>query len=554
MKNLFFFIFLLSVNFVVAQSNSRIESILKIPRTQIAKLDMPESNSVTYLPSIFSESKFQNNSTISNLQNATVIKVYYVYTLYKLSPDFNQLALDRKRFNWLNANFPSMISDPFIQWEIIEQTGCSDFTQGDSYFHGFVVVHRPFSTEEHRLAEIDQLTKFLDNPTEIFVETLLDPIASQVGKTSMTSDAGSSSTTTISTTTLKESPAKFAEGEYALLTFLQENLKNTPEIGLQRTDVWVDVKFTVKADGSVDSLVFIGDYTKAVREEVEYAIDTMPNWKPAIQNGKPVESTVSLQIRVSYSGELKGMYTRDRQKPGFRDETKIIPELKDDSEFNLMTTPEAINVKSTAVYKGLEIISAQKKIALVMDVTGSMTTHIASMMHWVRTHSATATFTSYTFFNDGDGKTTKNKKIGETGGIYMTKSLAEADKIIKETMMKGNGGEAPENDMEAVRYAFTEDLDADAVLLIGDNYSEVRDINLLNEIKKPVHVLLCAAPKFVRCEYLKIAKQTGGTFILNGEIIELASIVKGETRIIQGVEYFYNGNDFELKSKDEVFY
>jgi len=69
-----------------------------------------------------------------------------------------------------------------------------------------------------------------------------------------------------------------------------------------------------------------------------------------------------------------------------------------------------------------------------------------------------------------------------------------------------------------------------------------------------VHVLVCAAPKYVRCEYLKIAKDTGGFLFLNGEKIDLSSVQKGEEILIQKVAYKYNGNEFEIQSKGEIHY
>jgi hypothetical protein len=183
-----------------------------------------------------------------------------------------------------------------------------------------------------------------------------------------------------------------------------------------------------------------------------------------------------------------------------------------------------------------------------------MTTHIAAMLHWVRLYQLSAPFTSYTFFNDGDMKTTKQKKIGETGGIYMAESFAEVGDVIKKAMTKGNGGEAPENDLEAVIHAFTTDPNAHSVVLVGDNYSEVRDLELLTNITRPVHVILCAAPKFVRCDYLSIAKETGGLFILNGESIDLSSVQKGDIIQIQKIDYKYTGSNFETLYKGEIIY
>jgi len=287
---------------------------------------------------------------------------------------------------------------------------------------------------------------------------------------------------------------------------------------------------------------------------VTNAFKTMPDWKPATESGKSISSTVNMEIRVSYSGEVKGMYTRDGIKPNFSEMQNTNTAVVEETGINLLVKTEPITVKSSAVYKGLDLFKLSKNTAVVMDVTGSMTSHIAALLNWVRTNKLNANFTSYTFFNDGDAKTTKQKKIGETGGIYLVKNIAEIDKTIKDAMVKGNGGEAPENDLEAVIYAFQNDPLANEVILIGDNFSEVRDIELLKNINRPVHVLLCAAPKFVRCEYLKIAKDTGGFVLLNGEKLDLSAVQKGDIIQIQKVDYKYNGSEFSIDYDGDIIY
>ena len=541
---------MLQALFSYEQTSQRIESILKIKRDQIVKLNQVSTSTVTYIPSEFAKPNLNQQIQLASLQETSILKVYYVYTQYKLSSNFNQLELDRKRLNYLNQLLPSLIEDPLVQWQIIEQTGCTDYSMGDTYFHGFVVIHREIPTEKNRAEEIEKLDAFLNGSTDIFIEPLIDPIQEQISK----DEAAVMNNQANTSDSKKNHVAVYPDGEKALFNFFQSNLINGPEIGQSRVDTWVDVKFTVRADGDIEELVFLDDYPDYIKEEITNAIERMPSWRPATSNNLPINSSVNLQIRISYSGNTKGMYTRDKLKPSFNEGNLVVVEEIESSDINLMTSPQAINIKTTAVYKGLELINQKQKIALVMDVTGSMTSYIATMVKWINANPSNHPFTSFTFFNDGNNAATKNKKIGKTGGIYFTKSISEINKEIKEAMRMGNGGEAPENDIEAILYAIKNDNLANEILLIGDNYSAVRDLELLKDITNPVHVILCAAPKFIRNDYLMIAKSTGGDFILNGDLITLSELQHGEKIIIQGIEYKFTGTEFELVNKSNVIY
>jgi hypothetical protein len=172
------------------------------------------------------------------------------------------------------------------------------------------------------------------------------------------------------------------------------------------------------------------------------------------------------------------------------------------------------------------------------------------MLSWIKKHNTTNPFSSFTFFNDGDNKDTGDKPVGKAGGIYSTFSIKEVNQVVEKTMRKGSGGpELSENDMEAVLKAIEIDTIATDILLIGDNYSDIRDIRLMDKITKPVHVLLCAAPTKIRTEYLDVIKQTGGQLYLNGEIIDLTKIADGETAVIQGFNYVFNGRKFRMVEK-----
>jgi len=273
----------------------------------------------------------------------------------------------------------------------------------------------------------------------------------------------------------------------------------------------------------------------------------MPDWYPAVEENKPVESIVNLQIRVSYSGSVKGMYKRDFLRPTFQADEVPIKVKEESTALNLMIDRETIALKVTAVYKGLDQVPSDEKIALVMDVTGSMSMNIAAMKKWITVNIQHMPFSSFTFFNDGDGKATNKKKIGKTGGIYYTQFEKDITDKMKRAMLNGGGGERPENDIEAILYALDNDKACDAVLLIGDNYSEVRDLSLLPRVDKKVYVLPCSAPKAIRDDYLNIARQTGGHLIINGAIQKVDHVQKGDKFFIRGTEYKFDGKKFQLK-------
>ncbi len=149
------YVFLLSIFIlptVFAQSNSRMNEILSGNRTEIDKLETVSTNSVTLLPSSFAKDDVAFKESVEKLKELTIIKVYYVYTSYRKNAGFNQKSLDRHRLQKLYALFPEIIEDPVIDWEVVTQTGCHSPEMGKSYFHGFIVIHRPIQTEKDRLA------------------------------------------------------------------------------------------------------------------------------------------------------------------------------------------------------------------------------------------------------------------------------------------------------------------------------------------------------------------------------------------------------------------
>lgn len=59
----------------------------------------------------------------------------------------------------------------------------------------------------------------------------------------------------------------------------------------------VKVKFTVFADGHVGDVVAMTKFGYGMEREVVKALKKSPNWKPASQDGKPVDATVIQTVR-----------------------------------------------------------------------------------------------------------------------------------------------------------------------------------------------------------------------------------------------------------------
>ncbi len=75
-------------------------------------------------------------------------------------------------------------------------------------------------------------------------------------------------------------------------------------------------------------------------------------------------------------------------------------------------------------------------------------------------------------------------------------------------------------------------------MLVADNYSDCRDIELLARLKIPVHVVLCGTSEGVNEQYLEIAWKTNGSVhTIEQDIEDLAQLADGATITIGAYQY-----------------
>ncbi len=153
---------------------------------------------------------------------------------------------------------------------------------------------------------------------------------------------------------------------------------------------------------------------------------------------------------------------------------------------------------------------------VVSDWTSSMYPYTAQLLIWAMSApQAKIDVVRFVFFNDGDQKEDADKVLGAAGGIYHSKSnsLEDAFETMKVCATNGKGGDIPENNIEAILEAIATYKEAERILMIADNSADVRDIQLLDKISKPVHIILGRSKGFpyINTHYMEIAIKTKGS-------------------------------------------
>jgi hypothetical protein len=523
--------------------NDGLQRILNLKVQQIDKVQPIKEGNTFVLPSSISEETLRNGEEKPKGELQTV---YYIYTSYRQSASFNQNELNSKRIKRLVDLMPEVLENRYIEWKIIEQTGCTSPQMGKTFFHGFVLEYRPEITEKRREQEIQNLEAFLQNPSAGY-RMSNDPGVSSVNQQLLLNDEENTNkdATDEKSNAKADSEANYPEGNFALYEYLKKNIPTGGKMALNRDDEWVAFEMTVDENGKIGELTFEDGIKDYLKEAVISVIEGMPDWTPAVKNGQPVSSDVDLELRMSFSPIVRGMYNRDGKKPDFNQAeiqaAQAKEEMPDEEAQKRMNAAE-----NSAVYRAMDAVISKEKVAVVMDVTSSMSVHLASMNWWVANSPDSLNIVYYTFFNDGNNMEDRKKKTGKTGGIYHGEKLRDLPATLMEAMRSGNGGDLVENDFEALLAAQSQGSNADALLLIVDNFSDVRDEKLLSQITMKTHVLISGDVTVVRECYLNLAKATGGSILVNGNQINLENVRSTGRITIAESTYEFDGRAFKL--------
>lgn len=166
----------------------------------------------------------------------------------------------------------------------------------------------------------------------------------------------------------------------------------------------------------------------------------------------------------------------------------------------------------STVYKVLQRHPDWKKTVIVCDWTSSMYAYGSQAALWHSLNYKRSGIKHFVLFNDGGNRSDLFKKNGVVNGVF----FADADnikrlvKLYKDVIIDGDGGDLPENDIEALLRSIRHYQDAKEIVLIADN-SCIRDFCLITRVSKPVKVILCGAKNGINPQYINLAYRTGGS-------------------------------------------
>ncbi|GAB1447333.1 hypothetical protein MASR2M44_03260 [Bacteroidota bacterium] len=241
-------------------------------------------------------------------------------------------------------------------------------------------------------------------------------------------------------------------------------------------------------------------------------------------------------------GELEGAYAHYDKKGVVTYES---PTKETTLKFDKFLTGE-YKIRDSTIFYVFKRNPHWKKVMMVVDMTGSMFPYIGQMLVWFKATYEEGKIKYYVLFNDGDNIPDEKKVIGRTGGVhpFEAKDYKKLKKDIEDVRKMGEGGDDPENDLEAINSAMIAYRDYGDLVLLADD-SPIRDMSLLKRIRKPVHVVLCGTKKGINDQYLKLAYATKGTIHTTHTDIDMKKIKDGDEIIVEKDIFKFKNGQFE---------
>ena len=508
---------------LVAVAQTSPEQIVKYKVNVVDKV-APEKSAQTFFISAPYGKPVLSSDRANAIKKQQIIAVELVYTKFRRSENFNQEKLNLNRLQNLQKIFPGLFADNHVDWKITEQTGATDYTTGQTYFHGFIVTVRKgeFSAKdrEAELAEMEKVFK------ESGSSSTSDKDAGKKFRERNTHPSYDKSTVTY----YNVGP-RFSDDPCELMADAMEFIKFPMEAQARSISGKVRAEITVNKNGDVQEIKITEGPGYGCEDAVKNYLKTMPKWKPAKDKQGPTNAYVMLNF-------------------WFISDLRFLPSSEMPCDLIVITPKDVIpNIQATATSRVVsEIFDRHKNwnnIAVVCDVTGSMGPYMSDLMKWFRLNASR--IKHFTFFNDGDMKSEAQKAVGNTGGIYNipATNYENVEMEMFKAMRNGFGGDLPENDVEAVLEAEKNAPFAERIVWIADNYATPRDVSLLPKITKPVSIIVCSNSSAVSVDYLNIARKIKASLhTLTADFPDLSSMKDGEKITVDNREYQLVGEKF----------
>ena len=524
---LFICLFPLFLNAQTMQEQSDI--VLKTTPRNSEMYTNPARKDLIFLETAFNNAIFTDKTALSTVKDKVILKIELVYTTYRKSEKFDQHGLSRKRLENLFLAAPNCLTQSGIEWVLIAQTGCKSAEEGKNFFHGFVITYRD-----------------LPDPVSVKVETnFLREVAAGKIKSYAYDSYLKRETEKLERDSLADvEPVvilpKFPHSEQARINYFSKYLNFPPE---SSKPAKIDVQFIISKEGKITKIVFPNSPGPSpYKDEVNDFIKNMPDWTPGTLNGKPSECMVQFSVDFMERGSVV-------PSPLEVFATEVPPKMKPKLpayDYNSIKPSPSSNQLTKSLTK-----MDWSKATLVCDVTGSMAPFNAQVIEFISNQlkNKLQAPRQFVFFNDGDNRKDKTKKVGQTGGIYNYTS-GNLDSISERmifAMSKGSGGDLQENNVEALIHALKSYPKTEKLILIADNFASPRDMSLIGSIGIPVHVVVCGGT-VLNEDYLDLAYRTKGALSFNGiDYLDFHTFEDGSTMHIGKTTYILKKGHFVRK-------
>jgi len=495
----------------------------------VRKFTVPKSKTNLVLDCGFNNSKF-DVGLLDSIRNKSIDTIMLVYTAFRQAETFNQSDLNVLRLNELKLYMPYIFENNLIHWKVVRQTGAHNDQEAKTYFHGFVIKFKkgglvtPLTTSKEIMFIKDYLRSLWGIlPSDTFPGDRIKDFEPRIRADSFTV-----------IDTLIRYPISKRKIRYLNINLVKNDYRKAKRYSKFMVDIEPEEKErltriildTNEVKIKYKPLYYIPKSKRKKKKGILYSRRT-------ILNRELAKDTLFIRTRDFFTGITGGSY----------------PIYLYDG--HLTFTPEKfVNFKfaDSVVTVSLKMSDNHTDNVLVEDVTGSMYPYILQTFLWRRLYISKANLRNFVFFNDGDRTPDRSKIIGNTKGIYSisTDSILEVEELVYATMSKGDGGDSPENNIEALIYAQEKFPDKNLVM-IADNNALVKDISLLNKVTKPVHVILCGAHRGVMANYIMIASQTGGKLTtIEKTYYDLKNIKQGDKITIGGQTFVMTATGLQL--------
>ncbi|GAB4049353.1 hypothetical protein [Spirosoma litoris] len=192
-------------------------------------------------------------------------------------------------------------------------------------------------------------------------------------------------------------------------------------------------------------------------------------------------------------------------------------------------------------------LHAWPEAVVVCDLTTSMYPYTTQLFAWFKKNARNPAIKGLVFFTDCDSLGQQTRPGGPAGRMFITHELnpTKGLPVLVETARNTiQNKDDAENDIEALLKAQQAFPEAKHLILIADNMSAVKDMTLLANVRKPVHVVLCGTTGSdttlaFQPDYYTIASQTHGSLHTLEDDLIPSRLSRSTTLRVGSVYYRY---------------